>query len=548
MKKHAFILVVVLILLGISGSAFAKDFSDIPSQHQNAAAVQYLSELEVFRGQGDGQRFDPSLPINRAEWAQTLVRHTRSTPGSFHRDCFFDIFDQWYAAPVCYSAAQGWIKGYQAGPERGFFLPVNTLNMAEILVTLSRVFKWNLIEGEYWYTGAMEYAKNARIISESTVFDQPVTRAQAAEILFRTIALKELQVARYEPFLADLMLQRLPEIQEPSPMPPNEDSSHSIATVVLSPFAEQPAKSTLAKGSWYVPVLRFVLEAQQDTILEEIGVRRIAVGRSQDLSLGRLMINGEVITDGTFSSNVVNWRNLNYPLKAGEPVVVEMNIDFEENATPSLVYQFETAPELITLKDEGGVVTGEKITGKLFSVASLPATQVTIANPDSTLKLPFVESLDQIIGRFQITAGEHDVLIKRIRLEDAEAVNDRNFSNFRLSAGGDVLSTIPVIERNVLDFSVSDYLIQAGRTRTFTVQADIGGARIDDTIRLYLEEPEDIHAFDIEYGFGTRVNNQFSRESAWCVGSKTPQCPAEGLRKRCSKDDREAGVRDCEED
>jgi len=547
MKRIASTLIVGL-FLGLYSTTFAKEFADISLQHPNAAAVQYLSEQEVFRGQGDGEKFDPLLPINRAEWAQTLVRLAKAEPGSSYRDCFFDIYDQWYAAAVCFSAERGWIKGYQAGAERGYFIATNTLNIGEILVTLARVFNWNVIEGDHWYSGALEHAKNARIVSEETSFDQAVTRAQAAEILFRAIALQELKVSRYEPFLADLMLARAQ--QEESTPPEEEPASSPSATVTLSPFPEQPAKSTLARGSLYVPVLRFLLEADREVKLQEISVRRFSVGRTEDLGLARLLINGRVLHERSFfsSENAVFWSNLDYSLPAGEPVLIEMNVDFEKEALPSLVYQFETTPERIKFEGEHVEVIGEKIQGKLFSVASPSASVVTVTNPDSALKLPFVESTDQILGRFQITAGEHDVVIKRIRLEDAGDVNAREFNNFRLTAGSDVIGTLPTIERNVLDFQVNDYLIEATRTRTFTVLADIDAARIHDTIRLYMEEAEHLHAFDIEFGFGAQVDNQFTRETAWCVGSNTPQCPTEGLRKHCSKEDREAGVRDCEEE
>jgi hypothetical protein len=530
-----------------AGGVIAKEFSDIPVQHPNYAAVEYLSESGVILGQGERTVFDPYQEINRAEWAQLLVRQAGVSPSRLSRNCFLDITDQWYAPAVCYSSSIGWIKGYQAGPEKGFFLPVRTLNTAEILITLSRLYSWDISEGEHWYTGAMEYAKNAKIVGESAVFDQSLTRAEAAEILFRSVTLETLQVSKYEPFLAELMLARLSD--EPTPPDTTDPTQPTQNTVYLTSFAEQPSSATIPYGSLYVPVIRFQIEPQQDVQLDEISVRRISVGLTEDLSTGRLLINGKVLRESPFlmRENAVFWRDLNFDMKSGEQYLVEMNVDFVENARAHLEYQFEVEPSRLLFQDAQTQVVGEKIIGKPYNISPISADSIEVINPSSVLRIPFMEEEDQILSRFQIIAGTHDVLIKRIRLQNASSVETSGLTNFRLTAGSETISVAPSIQNDVLDFQINDLLIEAGRRRTFTLMGDIGGGRIFDSILFYLEEPEHIHAYDIVHGFGVRVDNQFSRQTAWCVGSTTIQCPAQGLRKRCSNEDREIGVKDCEE-
>jgi hypothetical protein len=531
------------VIFALASVATAKEFVDVPQDHAQRISIDYLSELEIFKGQGDGQNFTPDQPVNRAEWAEILLRQSdENIDPTKYRDCFFDVFAQWFAPAICYAAEQGWMKGYQSDAERGFFFPVRVITAGEILVTLDRAFDWSTMEGEFWFSGAMDYAKKANIVSSGIAFDQPLSRADAAEILFRSLALRELKVSRYDPFLGELFA-----VSEEEPVVIPDQPLPQSATVNLEPFADQPAKATLARGSLYVPVLRFQLEADQNVALQEISVERVSVGKTDDLGLGRLLINGKVLHERNFSNeNAIFWTNLNFQMIAGESVIVEMNVDFEETATPTLVYQFEVKPDKILFEEENIRITGEKVTGKAFNVASPLASMIVVKNHSAALKLPFVDSTDQTLGKFQITAGEHDVLIKRIRLEDSGDVSSRDFKNFRLTTGSGVISVLTSIEQNVLDFIVSDYLIEATRTRTFTIMADIAEAGIDDNIRFYIQEPEHIHAFDIEYGFGTRVDNQFNKNTSWCVGSNTPQCPLEGLRKRCSKEDQEWGVKDCE--
>ena len=132
----------------------------------------------------------------------------------------------------------------------------------------------------------------------------------------------------------------------------------------------------------------------------------------------------------------------------------------------------------------------------------IPAKKVTITNPTKGLNKPFTDSDRETIARFIITAGEHDLLLKRIRLKDAEDVNDRNFSNFSLTAGSQQIGFLERINRNILDFRISDYFIEAEKSRTLSVRADISRADKDDRIRLFMDDPEHLYAFDFEFGFG----------------------------------------------
>lgn len=547
-SKFLFILFTIASIVFLSQQPVSAQFSDVPVDDPHATAIRYLNDLDILRGQGDAYELRPQQLLNRAEWATILVRQANAdSAATEYALCFPDVAVEWFAGAVCYAKEQGWVKGYQAGPEAGKFMPVNPLVAAEVLVTLQRIFNWTVTEGGYWYSGAYEYAKSAKLIDESMAFDHQLTRAEAAEILFRALALVHFGVRQYDPLLAELLLNDTVQPQ-PTPSEPVTPNPVNARRVYLTTFPDQPPTTTLAIGALYVPVIRFQLEAEQTVTLRSLAVRRISVGRTQDLLKARLLINGKVIQENPFSSadESVTWQQLNLQLNPGEQFLIEMNVDFRTTALPSLVYQFKVTPEGLSFNEENVIVEGSELQGDFFRIGPIPATTVTISNPKSALKPPFVDSEGQIIGRFVITAGEHDVVLKRLRLEDAEQVNPITFKNFRLTAGSDEIASLETIHQNVLDFTVRDYLIEAGRSRTLTVMADILDAGIDDAIRLYLDRPEDIHAFDLQYGFGAQIKSEFSIETAKCVGSETITCPAEGLRKHCSKEDREREIRDCE--
>lgn len=536
-KKHYIIIVSILASIFLQPMFANAEFSDVPQNHPNRLAVDYLSGLDIIRGQANSSSFDPLGNLNRAEWAVILTRYLGVDPNpANYSNCFPDVSDEWFAAAVCYASEQGWIKGYQAGPEAGKFIAFNQLNFAEITVILERIFDWPSNPGAYWYSGAIEQGMQSNIIQPGQAFDRIVTRAEASEVLFRTIALDKYEVKVYDPILAELMISEISG---------DEEEAEPIVAQLKS-YADEPVDASVTRGARYVPVLRFRLEAESLVTLRQVGVRRISVGKTEDLGIGRLVANGVVVKEAPFfvSENMVYWYNLGIPVSPGNPLLLEMNVDFAEDAGAHLVYQFQVSPESLEF-DENVDLQGDTLIGEEFRMSAIDSDRVTISNHDTKLKLPFVLSERETIARFSITAGDHDVLIRRIRLEDSEEIDPRYFTNFRMSAGNQEVSFLKNINRSVLDFIVNDFLIEAGESQTFTVKADIGDARTADQVRLYMDAPEHLHAVDLRYGTGTRVLNEFDRDRARCLGSETIDCPSPGLRKHCSQDDIEAEVRDC---
>lgn len=533
MKKS--ILLGILFLLSVV-TVHAYDFSDVSDQDPHSAAINYLSDKGILKGQGGELRFDPDGFLNRAEWAVILNRSAGEEPsaGGF---CFPDVRDEWYAPSVCFAHEKGWIRGYEAGAETGMFVPGNTLNVAEVLVTLARQRSWQITEGSQWYTGALVYAQSANLVDSSWSFDHRLTRAEAAEVLFRTIAVEHFNVQQYDPLLADLM----------TPSNPSNPSSLS-PIITLRSFPDMPAKATLARGSLYVPVLRFTLESNQPVTLDQLSIRRVSVGMTSDLAIARLMINGHAFQERPFSNSLseVQWSALHQTLLPGQLFLIEMNVDFIAGAQAGLVYQFQIEPNQLVFLETGVVVDGQKVIGQPFTTAPITADTITVSNSSAKLNVPYIQTQRAIIAKFRIKSGAHDVLIKRIRLDNGGRIDESFLENFRLTVGSSEVAFLEHSDRSALDFSINDYLIEAGGEQTFTLLADILSPRIDSSIRMYMESPSDVHAYDVEFGFGTRVDNQFSSQAAWCLGSNSITCPSPGLRKHCSQDDIDSGVRDCE--
>jgi hypothetical protein len=543
LKNFISLAIVLVAILSMGSSSMARLYGDVSQDRAERQAIEYLSQKSIFRGQGDGKRFDPDGILNRAEWAVLLTRERGVIPTlEEYGFCFPDVANEWFAAAVCYAKEQAWVKGFNAGVEAGLYVPTNALTVADILVMLARMQEWPTVAGETWYSGAYEYALQSKILSEALFPWHQVTRAQAAEILFRSLVIREYSVAQYDPIIADLLTTKKEENSE------DNESNEGIPIVQLRPFLDQEEDNAIARGATNVPVFRFELEAKEDVILEELAITRISAGLTQDIDHSRLIINGEVLTKGSFSRGTEKfiWSNLQIPMKKDGLILVELSVDFVPEAQAQLLYQFQVDAQSLGF-NKAVKIQGETIQGETFRTIDLLADSITIANETKVLRLPYLGEEREIIGRFKITAGDHDVLIKRIRLKDSANVNVVNFSNFRLTAGSTEVGFIESIERNQLDFIINDYFLEKDQSRVFTVRADISEfARKTDTIRLYMEDSRDLYAFDFDFKFGVQIINEFDIQKAWCVGSDSPECPPEGLRKRCSKDDIEFENRDCE--
>lgn len=548
MKKYAAALVGVIISLMFTGvsTVDSSQYRDVPDSHPNAGAIHFLSYFEVFRGQGDGGVFSPDAPINRAEFAVILSRYTGAElPTPSLRFCFPDVGDSWYSNAVCHAKDQGWIKGYQAGPEAGKFMPVNPLMAGEVVVILDRVLDWGSSSGGEWYTGAMALADRTNLL-RGVPFDRPLTRAQVAEILFRANVLKKMEVEIYDPFLGEEFLKSanisIPDLQ----VPLQESPPQIIGT--LSAFGTQPEGFTIPKGSTNVSVLRFQVEVDAPTFLEELSVTRSQPGSFRNIDEGRLVVGQKVhrSTAGSGDRGELTWRSLHISLSSGVPTVFEVLIDFAEDSESISFHAFSIAPDQLVFSSAGESVSGQKIQGGIFQVLTLPVTTVTVKNPTGILKIPSVDSTNQIVARFIIQAGKNPVLVKRIRLREDGDINNSALSNFTLSAGNESLAIQEFMDRNTLDFLTPEHLIEEEESRTFTLRADISSvADISDNIRFYVDDETDIFVLDSLYAIGARVINQFDRVTAKCVGSSTVQCPDLGLRRKCTREDREEGVEEC---
>lgn len=186
--------------------AETQTFSDIPNDHPNKTAIEYLKNNNVLKGYEDGQ-YRPDNAVNRAELLKILIEGSGYKVSEPDKDCFPDVKkDQWFSKYICFAKEKKWIKGYQDG----YFRPEQTVSKVEALKILGEIQNWDFAEAvdsnfsdvnyQEWYGPYLQYAETKGLIPENAKKfnpDKGMTRAEIAENIFRTIAVKQLKEIKF---------------------------------------------------------------------------------------------------------------------------------------------------------------------------------------------------------------------------------------------------------------------------------------------------------------------------------------------------------------
>jgi len=182
------------------------NFPDVRSNHQNVAAIDYLSSQGTISGYPDGT-FRPDGEINRAELTKMVIEAVTNVDKNKYNNCFPDVEDQWFAPYICYAKDKNWVEGY----DDDTFKPENNVNRAEAMkivlevmlgssnISLSESLKdTNVtdINTEDWYYKYFVFASNRAILDMQHITESleesyeykpgdNMTRKEVAEMIYQ---------------------------------------------------------------------------------------------------------------------------------------------------------------------------------------------------------------------------------------------------------------------------------------------------------------------------------------------------------------------------
>jgi len=163
-------------------------FPDLHDSDPATTSIEYLYENDVIEGYADGT-FGPFNLINRAEFMKMIVEGVAGiTPDEDeYKNCFPDVWDDWYAKYVCYAAEQEWVAGYG---DTGYFEPADNISKAEAIKILVEAFDWETTE-TYWYSDFYDvysdqwYYDYILAAEEKGIFDKMDSYLTPGELLNR---------------------------------------------------------------------------------------------------------------------------------------------------------------------------------------------------------------------------------------------------------------------------------------------------------------------------------------------------------------------------
>lgn len=188
----------------LSSTAFATDttfsqkaFIDVPTTSANFTAIEYLRTQNVIKGYPDG-KFGPTRRVTRGELvkfiANPFILDTNRINECLQSEelknsttAYFPDVQKTddYAVEVCFSKTKNLISGYPDGK----FRPGNPVSFVEAAKILANVFAFEIgkpTEGDQWYKPYVQRLSDLHAIPATIKrFDQPLTRGEMAEIVYR---------------------------------------------------------------------------------------------------------------------------------------------------------------------------------------------------------------------------------------------------------------------------------------------------------------------------------------------------------------------------
>ncbi len=166
----------------------AASFPDVPAEHPSFTAISDVQGRGIVSGYPDGT-YRPDALINRAEFTKIIIaafdaEEVRLCHLKRDLDGMFPDMraTDWYAPYVCAANQRNWVHGY---PD-GFFRGNAVINFAEASKILT--FRYALQEDvtDVWYERSVRALAGRQAIPLTiTSFNQPITRGEMAEMIYR---------------------------------------------------------------------------------------------------------------------------------------------------------------------------------------------------------------------------------------------------------------------------------------------------------------------------------------------------------------------------
>lgn len=157
-------------------------FTDIPSTHPHALAIEWAQETNLIQGYSDST-FRPDNTINRAEFLKILLEPVGPVCRAYFP--YTDVnFGAWYGDYVQLASCQALVKGYSDGT----FRPAANINVAEAAKIIVKYHSQGSVEQAStadWYTPFVSYLQLRNAFPSTIEFaNDELTRAEMVAMMY----------------------------------------------------------------------------------------------------------------------------------------------------------------------------------------------------------------------------------------------------------------------------------------------------------------------------------------------------------------------------
>ena len=269
---------------------------------------------------------------------------------------------------------------------------------------------------------------------------------------------------------------------------------------------------TVPKGAVSVKMVSYDLTA---SCSDAVSVSRMTLvhegfGDDNDIKEVYALVNGGRVSSSRSISNsdqevdIVFSPALMVPACGTVQVDVAVDID-AVNAQSNGEHNFALYANTDVSSNAQSVVVNGPLTGETFEIASVTSGTATFRYRNVSPNQVDIGDTDVIVSEFEVEAGNEDLYVKSVTLEQDGSANSSDLGPLSLMDGNTVVAGPVTMNGDYVTFVLpgNGILIDDGDDLTFEVVTDqiLDGANEDVVFRL--EEDSDLVAVGALYGFGT---------------------------------------------
>ncbi len=258
-----------------------------------------------------------------------------------------------------------------------------------------------------------------------------------------------------------------------------------------------PGAQTITKNAQAVEFLK--VRFSGSGTVSSLTFKRLGAGATGDFDNLYVYDGATRLTSGKSLSSAtgeVTFVNLNLSVSGTK----DISLVADMNGTAGNTNYFQITAASATVS-----VSGLPVSGNNFSIAGATSGGITTAKVGS-LGNPNVGAKNAQVSEFKLTADTEAASVKRVTMLQGGTVKPGDLTNVKLVQGTTEWPGIVTKDGHVVFDLGSGFSIVKGGNAIFKVYADLGG-KVDETVKLYIEELLDIWAIGDQYGYAMAVTN-----------------------------------------